>query len=91
MQWGYEHLNVTPARIKELGAEGLMVPAALSCGDHEGGGDVRIQQWDGKAWKYVSDWIKPDRSFIRDMYKDSALKYAQEKGITPRDCSKPNA
>jgi len=91
VQWGYEHLNVTPARIKELGAEGLMVPAALSCGDHEGGGDVRIQQWDGKTWKYVSDWIKPDRSFIRDMYKDSALKYAQEKGITPRDCSKPNA
>ena len=24
---------------------------------------------------------------IRDMYKESALAYAKEKGITPRDCA----
>jgi branched-chain amino acid transport system substrate-binding protein len=88
VQWGYEHLKIDPARIKQLGAEGLMVPVALSCANHEGQGDVRIQQWDGQHWKFVSDWIQPDRDMLDAMYKDSALAYAKEKGITPRDCPK---
>jgi branched-chain amino acid transport system substrate-binding protein len=88
VQWGYEHLGMTPQRIAELGADGLMVPIQLSCANHEGNGQVRIQQWDGKHWKFVSDWIQPDRAMLTDMYKESALAYAKEKGITPRDCSK---
>jgi branched-chain amino acid transport system substrate-binding protein len=88
VQWGYEHLNLTPARISALGADGLMVPVQLSCANHEGQGDVRIQQWDGQKWKFVSDWISPDRDMLNEMYKDSALAYAKEKGITPRDCPK---
>jgi len=88
VQWGYEHLNITNERIKQLGAEGLMVPVQLSCGNHEGQGDVRIQQWDGAHWQFVSDWIRPNRTMLDEMYKDSALAYAKEKGITPRDCPK---
>ena len=88
VQWGYEHLNITNERIKELGAEGLMVPVQLSCGNHEGQGDVRIQQWDGAHWQFVSDWIRPNRAMLDEMYKESALAYAKEKGITPRDCPK---
>src|SRR5579883_2635827 len=88
VQWGYEHLNINSARIAALGAEGLMVPVQLSCANHEGQGDVRIQQWDGQHWKFVSDWIQPDRDMLDAMYKDSALAYAKEKGITPRDCPK---
>ena len=88
VQWGYEHLNLTPARISALGADGLMVPVQLSCANHEGQGDVRIQQWDGQHWNFVSDWISPDRDMLNEMYKDSALAYAKEKGITPRDCPK---
>ena len=91
VQWGYEHLNLDAKRIKELGADGLVYPVALSCGNHEGAGNVRIQQWDGQKWSFVSDWIRPDRTALDEAYKESALKYAQEKGITPRDCSKPNA
>jgi len=88
VQWGYEHLDITPQRITELGADGLMVPIALSCDNHEGNGKVRIQQWDGKHWHFVSDWIQPDRGMLTEMYKESALAYAKEKGITPRDCAK---
>jgi branched-chain amino acid transport system substrate-binding protein len=91
VQWGLEHLNITPERIKELGADGLMVPIKLSCADHEGAGKARIQQWDGKHWKFISDWIEADRSMMQDMYKESALAYAKEKNITPRDCSKEAA
>ncbi len=88
VQWGYEHLGITPQRIAELGADGLMVPIQLSCANHEGNGQVRIQQWDGKHWKFVSNWIQPDRAMLTEMYNESALAYAKEKGITPRDCSK---
>ena len=88
VQWGYEHLNITAERIAALGAEGLIVPVQLSCSNHEGQGSVRIQQWDGQHWKFASDWIQPDREMLVDMYKESALKYAKEKGITPRNCSK---
>jgi branched-chain amino acid transport system substrate-binding protein len=88
VQWGYEHLDITPQRVTQLGADGLMVPIALSCENHEGNGKVRIQQWDGKHWKFVSDWIQPDRTMLTEMYKESALNYAKEKGITPRECEK---
>jgi branched-chain amino acid transport system substrate-binding protein len=44
MQWGLEHLTLTAASLKELGAEGLFPPITLSCRDHEGGGSVKFQQ-----------------------------------------------
>jgi branched-chain amino acid transport system substrate-binding protein len=91
VQWGYEHLNITSDRIKALHADGLMVPVKLSCADHEGTGEARIQQWDGKHWKFISDWIHADRPMLEEMYKESALAYAKEKGITPRDCAKEAA
>ena len=36
VQWGFEHLTLTAASLKELGAEGLLAPLTLSCRDHEG-------------------------------------------------------
>jgi branched-chain amino acid transport system substrate-binding protein len=86
VRWGFEHIDVDDARLKELGALGLMQPIKLSCTDHEGGGAVRFQQWDGKQWKVVSDWVRSDRALLRPIIEESSLKYAKEKGLTPRDC-----
>jgi branched-chain amino acid transport system substrate-binding protein len=86
VQWGLEHLTLTAASLKELGAEGLMPPITLSCRDHEGGGGVKFQQWDGTQWTVLTDWIAPDQALVRPLVEASAAKYAQEKGITPRDC-----
>jgi branched-chain amino acid transport system substrate-binding protein len=86
MQWGLEHLTLTGASLKEMGAEGLIPPITLSCRDHEGGGSVKFQQWDGTQWNAISDWIATDQALVRPLVKASAAKYAQEKGITPRDC-----
>ncbi len=83
---GFEALNITEERLKELGMEGFMLPLKLSCADHEGGGPVYIQQWDGQKWNKVSDWYYPMRDVVWPMIEESALKYAKEKGITPRDC-----
>ena len=84
VRWGIENLNITNARIKELGAKGLMVPLKVSCRDHEGGGAVKFQQWTGTKWKVITDWIQPDRKLLRPLIEASAAKYAKEKGITPR-------
>ena len=86
VQWGLDHLSLTPAYLKELGAEGLIPPLTLSCHDHEGGGGVKFQQWDGTQWTVLTDWITTDQTLVRPLVEASAAKYAQEKGITPRDC-----
>jgi branched-chain amino acid transport system substrate-binding protein len=92
VQWALEHLNIGAKRLKQLGAEGFMPPLKTSCADHEGSGMVRFMRWDGVRWHVITDWMAPtpeDRKVVRQKYADSALQYAQEKGITPRKCSKP--
>jgi branched-chain amino acid transport system substrate-binding protein len=86
VQWGLEHLTLTAASLKALGAEGLFPPLTLSCRDHEGGGSVKFQQWDGTQWHAITDWIATDQALVRPQVEASAAKYAQEKGITPRTC-----
>lgn len=88
MRWGFENLNIDSKRLKELGAEGFMPDLKVSCLDHEGSGKVKFQQWDGKEWKVLTDWIDADKELVRPMIEESAAKYAKEKNITPRDCSK---
>ncbi|MBI5909577.1 MAG: ABC transporter substrate-binding protein [Betaproteobacteria bacterium] len=88
VRWGIEHLNINDARLKQLGATGLMQALKVSCLDHEGGGAVKFLQWDGKKWNTITDWIASDQSIVRPMVEESAAKYAKEKGLTPRDCSK---
>jgi branched-chain amino acid transport system substrate-binding protein len=88
MRWGIENLDISEARLKQLGAVGLMQPLKVSCLDHEGGGAVKFVQWDGKQWKPISDWIASDQSIVRPMIEESAAKYAKEKNISLRHCSK---
>jgi branched-chain amino acid transport system substrate-binding protein len=86
VQWGLDHLSLTAALLKALGVEGLTPPFTLSCHDHEGGGSVKFLQWDGTQWHAITDWIAPDQALVRPLVEASAAKYAQEKGIMPRDC-----
>ena len=88
VRWGLENLNINDADLKRLGATGFLQALKLSCMDHEGGGQVKFQEWDGKQWKVITDWISADQKLVRPMIESSAAQYAKEKGITPRDCSK---
>ena len=87
MQWAFENLELDAARIKKLGAEGLVPEIKVSCFNHEGGGRVRFQQWDGKKWNMITDWIPSYDKMVRKMIEESAAKYAKDKGITPRNCA----
>ena len=83
MRWAFENLNVTNARLQQLGATGLLPEIKTSCDNHEGSGKVKIQQWDGAKWVVVSDWIEGNKSLIHPLFKANAAQYAKEKGITP--------
>jgi branched-chain amino acid transport system substrate-binding protein len=85
IRWGMENLDITKARIKELGLEGFMAPVKTSCENHEGGNTVLFQQWDGEKWVKI-DEQSPMSDFVWPLIKESAAKYAKEKGITPRSC-----
>ncbi len=88
VRWGLENLNLTEARLKQLGASGLLPEVKTSCSNHEGSGKVKIQQWDGEKWVVLSDWIEGNKALIHPLFQADAAKYAKEKGITPRDCAK---
>jgi len=90
VQWGLEHLDLDEKRLKALGATGFMPPLETSCADHQGSGLVRFMRWDGHRWNLITDWMSAapeDQKLVRAKYEESALKYAKEKGITPRQCS----
>jgi branched-chain amino acid transport system substrate-binding protein len=88
IRWGFENLSLSEARIKELGFEGMIKPLKFSCQDHQGADQARIHQWDGKAWKIISDYYTADEKLLGPMVKEFAAKYAKDKGITPRECPK---
>jgi len=88
VRWGVEHLNVDSAQIKSLGMEGMILPLKTSCRDHEGARKARIHTWDGTQWSYTSEWYEADAKLLRPMVEAAATKYASEKNITARDCSK---
>ena len=64
VRWGLENLDLSAARLNELGFEGVMKPIKVSCEDHEGARAGRIQTWDGKNWKVTSDWYESDDKVI---------------------------
>jgi branched-chain amino acid transport system substrate-binding protein len=88
VRWGMENLNITEKRLEELGMKGLMRPLKVTCDNHEGNGMALVQQWDGKKWSIVSDWIEPMREIVRPKLEAAAVEEGKKLGYTMRDCSK---
>jgi branched-chain amino acid transport system substrate-binding protein len=84
VRWGFEHLQLDPARVEALGAKGLFHSINVTWDNHEGDGYVTFQRWDGKKWNVVSDWIAPDWKLLRPIIEKSSEGYAKEKGLTIR-------
>jgi branched-chain amino acid transport system substrate-binding protein len=85
---GLEALNITEAKLDEMGLHGFAYPFQVSCANHEGPGALTVQQWDGSQWKSVSDWITPMYDVVWPLVVDDADAYAKENKITPRECMK---
>jgi branched-chain amino acid transport system substrate-binding protein len=88
VRWGFENLNLTEKRLDDLGMKGLLRPLKVTCENHEGNGLAAVQQWDGKQWKIVSDWIEPMREVVRPKLEAAAVEEGKKLGYTMRDCGK---
>jgi len=88
VRWGFENLNLTDATMDKLGMKGFTHPVKVSCEDHEGSGPVLIQQWDGKKWNIIADWVQPMRDVIRPKVEAAAAEEGKSRGYTMRDCAK---
>lgn len=85
---GFEALDLSDAKLKELGIQGMSAPFKMSCSKHDGAETFRVMQWDGAKFQMVTDWMPaPDPAFIRRLIEESAAKFAAENKITPRKCS----
>jgi branched-chain amino acid transport system substrate-binding protein len=90
VRWGFEHLDLTEKRLEEVGMKGFTKPVAVTCNNHEGNGQLIMQEWDGKKWKVASGWIEPMRDVVRPKLEQAAVEEGKKLGYTIRDCSKPD-
>ena len=87
VRWGFENLDLSAERLKELGFDEIMRPVKTSCANHMGDDWSRIAQWDGSTFKVVSDWYQADKAVLDPLVKETAARFAKEKNITPRKCN----
>ena len=83
MRNGLENLDITEARLKEMGMEGFALPMKLSCDDHSGHHKVYVVEWDGKDWQKAGDWFSPDVDVVKPLLKKAAEDYAASNAPWP--------
>jgi branched-chain amino acid transport system substrate-binding protein len=81
---GLEQLNITEARLKEMGAAGFASPVRTSCTDHNGHHKVYVATWDGTKWVKGSDWIEPMKDKVRPLIEAAAKAYAESNTGWPK-------
>ena len=76
MRRGLETLNISQARLKELGMEGFAAPVSVTCADHNGHHSVYVAEWDGTKWTKKSDWLEPIKDKVLPLAEAAAKEYA---------------
>jgi len=83
LRWGLENLKFDEARIKELGAEGMIPPFATTCANHTGHSGAWMLEWDGAKFVKSSDLLQADRASIDSLVATEAKKYADANAPWP--------
>ncbi|MET0606470.1 MAG: ABC transporter substrate-binding protein [Beijerinckiaceae bacterium] len=81
---GLEAMNITEARLKEMGMEGFAAPVRVACSDHNGHHKGFVHQWDGQKWVKGSDWMDPIKDIVRPLIETSAKEYAASNAGWPK-------
>ena len=80
MREGLENMNLTAARLKELGLEGLTVPMKSSCKEHAGAHPLFMTQWDGSEWNRTPNGqVSVVKEAVGPLIKAAAEKYVSDK------------
>jgi branched-chain amino acid transport system substrate-binding protein len=74
---GFENLNITEARWKELGLPGFASPIHLSCADHNGHSGISLVEWDGTKWNTTVPSIAPIKDKVLPLINSTAEEYVK--------------
>ncbi|NSX54972.1 ABC transporter substrate-binding protein [Parasulfitobacter algicola] len=86
MRDGMEALVMTEARMTELGMPNFGPEFSVSCENHGGSGQGKVQQWNASSgqWELVSDWITSDQDVIMPLVMEDSEAFAAENNIEMR-------
>ncbi|AAV96518.1 ABC transporter substrate-binding protein [Ruegeria pomeroyi] len=86
MRDGMEALEMTEAKMAELGLPNFGPTFSVSCGNHGGDALVGVTQWDAtsKTWSLISDFKPTDGDVIGALIEEDSSAYASENNISPR-------
>ncbi|WP_417206199.1 ABC transporter substrate-binding protein [Antarctobacter sp.] len=83
LRWGLENINMTEARIDELGLTGMLPPFATSCSNHTGHSGGWMLEWDGEKFVKVSDLLTANVAAYTDLAQQNAKDYADANAPWP--------
>ncbi len=80
-----EMLEITAARMEELGMPNIGPEFSVTCQDHGGTGLGIVQQWNAAdaQWVALTDYIAPDDSVTDPLVAEDSAAFAAENNITP--------
>jgi branched-chain amino acid transport system substrate-binding protein len=86
MRDGMEGLEMSEAKMADLGMPNFGPSFSVSCENHGGPALVGVTQWDAEAmtWSMVSDFAPTDGDIILPLVAEDSTAYAAEAGIEPK-------
>lgn len=86
MRDGMEALEITEARMTELGLPNFGPTFSITCENHGGRGPAAISQWDAasQSWSLVTDFVDPDEEVVNALIEADSAAFAAENNITER-------
>jgi branched-chain amino acid transport system substrate-binding protein len=83
MRDGMEALEITEAKMAELGLPNFGPTFTVSCGNHGGDALVGVTQWDASAgtWSLISEFKPTDQDVINALIEEDSSAYAAENNI----------
>jgi branched-chain amino acid transport system substrate-binding protein len=85
MRDGMEALEITEARMAELGMPNFGPAFSVSCENHGGPGTVGVAQWNAgtKKWSLIEGFTGTDMSVIQPLIDADSAAFASENNISP--------
>ena len=86
MRDGMEALEITEETMAGLGMPDFGPAFSVSCENHGGSGQGKVQQWDASAkkWNLISEWIQSDKDVINALVAEDSMAFAAENNIEER-------
>ncbi|PRY24277.1 amino acid/amide ABC transporter substrate-binding protein (HAAT family) [Aliiruegeria haliotis] len=80
---GLENLDISEARLEELGMSGMVPPFSTSCDNHTGHSGAWMLEWDGEKFVQASDLLMADAAFIAPLEAEKSAEYAEANAPWP--------